>query len=315
MDCSIVPLENRHGMYLVSTTDFFYPLVEDPYLQGRIACANVLSDMYSLGVEFCDTMLMTLAASRDMHADHRRIVTKEMIRGFSDLAYEAGTRVTGGQTVLNPWPIIGGVAMSVVRESDMIRPENAQPGDVLVLTKPLGTQLAVNAHQWLHQPDKWQQVTADTGLTEDDVLKTFATACESMARLNRSGARLMHAHGAHAGTDVTGFGILGHAENLAENQKRRDLVFRLTSLPILKHTMSLDARTPGVFKLAEGRSAETSGGLLVALPSRDAALKFIEELRAADGKDAWIVGHVEETKAEQARSTALLQPNYEIVEV
>jgi selenide,water dikinase len=116
MDCSIVPVAGRPGMLMVSTHDFFYPLVEDPYLQGRVACANVLSDLYSMGVQHCTTMLMTLAASRDMAPEHRFVVTREMMRGFNDLAREAGTTVTGGQTVLNPWPIIGGIAMAVCGE-------------------------------------------------------------------------------------------------------------------------------------------------------------------------------------------------------
>ena len=92
---------------LVSTIDFFYPLVLDPYLQGKIGCANVLSDLYAMGIHNCDNMLMVLAASLEMDPKHRHIVTQEMLRGFADLAKEAETVITGGQTVLNPWPIIG----------------------------------------------------------------------------------------------------------------------------------------------------------------------------------------------------------------
>ncbi len=316
MDCSIVPLEGREGMFLVSTTDFFYPLVEDPYLQGRIACANVLSDLYSLGVAHCDTMLMTLAASRDMAPPHRHIVTKEMIRGFSDLASEANTRVTGGQTVLNPWPIIGGIAMAVCSERDMIRPENAQPGSVLVLTKPLGTQLAVNGHQWLHQPDKWAEKHAASGVSQEEVMRAYQLACRSMGRLNRTGARLMHAHGAQCATDVTGFGIMGHALNLAQNQRRTDLVFRLTNLPFLRSMLKLDAINPNGFKMALGRSAETSGGLLIALPSEAAAHAYIAAYREQEKcDDGWIVGRVELCSAPQTVSTAVLDEGHTVVEV
>ena len=79
---------------LVSTIDFFYPLVLDPYLQGKIGCANVLSDLYAMGISNCDNMLMVLAASLDMDPKHRHIVTQEMLRGFADLAKEAGTVIT-----------------------------------------------------------------------------------------------------------------------------------------------------------------------------------------------------------------------------
>ena len=129
----------------MSTIDFFYPLVLDPYLQGRIGCANVLSDLYAMGIHNCDNMLMVLAASLDMDPKHRHIVTQEMLRGFADLAKEADTTITGGQTVLNPWPIIGGVAQSVENKSEIIMPENAVPGDKIILTKPLGTQVGAPA--------------------------------------------------------------------------------------------------------------------------------------------------------------------------
>lgn len=134
-------------MFIVSTTDFFFPNVEDPYLQGRIALANVLSDLYAMGVAEVDSVLMILAASLDMDESSRDIVARQFIKGFDDAANDAGTAVTGGQTVKNPWPIIGGVAKSVCREEDFIRPINAQVGDVIILTKPLGTQVAVNVRQ------------------------------------------------------------------------------------------------------------------------------------------------------------------------
>lgn len=136
MDCSIQPTRIP-DVFSVQTTDFFYPLVDDPYTQGKVGCANVLSDLYAMGISECDNMLMILAGSRDMPKHTMELVTKEMMRGFNDLAREAGTKVTGGQSVMNPWPIIGGVATSTCLEKDFIRPENAQPGDVLVLTKPL----------------------------------------------------------------------------------------------------------------------------------------------------------------------------------
>lgn len=124
---------------LVSTIDFFYPLVEDPFMQGRIACCNVVSDLYSMGITKIDTILMTLAVSNRMNEKQREVVTGLMIEGFDDCAKEAGTFVTGGQTIYNPWPIIGGVGISVVQKQEFIMPNAARPGDVVVLTKPIGT--------------------------------------------------------------------------------------------------------------------------------------------------------------------------------
>jgi len=148
MDCSVIPSKKYKDLFVVSTTDFFYPLVEDPYTQGKIAAANVLSDMYALGVVDVDNLLMLLASSLNIkNLDDRNIVTKYMIKGFDDQCKMADTQVSGGQTVMNPWPIIGGVANSICKMQDIIMPVNAVVGDVIVLTKPLGTQVAVNAKQ------------------------------------------------------------------------------------------------------------------------------------------------------------------------
>jgi len=165
MDCSIIP-SRFPGLFQVSTTDFFYPLVEDPYLQGQIACANVLSDLYALGLYHCDNILMLLGVCVGMSSEEADITTRLMMKGFNDQALAGLTKVTGGQTVKNEWPLIGGVAMSTSQESDFIRPELAVPGDVLVLTKPIGTQVAVNLHQWLDsKPQSWQRFELDKIIT------------------------------------------------------------------------------------------------------------------------------------------------------
>jgi len=108
-------------------------------MQGRIACCNVLSDLYAMGVDRVDHILMILGVSLMMNEDQREIVTREMIRGFNDCATEAETKITGGQSIMNPWPMIGGVANVMVLKDEYVRPNFGQPGDVIILTKPLGT--------------------------------------------------------------------------------------------------------------------------------------------------------------------------------
>ena len=289
MDCSIVPLRHK-GLFTVSTTDFFYPLVEDPFIQGKIACANVLSDQYAMGIDICDNLLMILGASNDMKLEDRTIVTKKMIEGFNEQAKIAGTSVTGGQTVLNPWPIIGGVAMSTITEEEMIRPENARVGDLLILTKPLGTQVVVNLHQWLvSRPQRWEIV--QKVIEREEAMEAYFKAIKSMMRLNRNGAKLMHKYKAHAATDVTGFGIMGHANNLAKNQKEKALCFLIDTLPIIAKMDIVEENQNHPFKLLKGLSAETSGGLLIAIPPENAEL-FIEEIQKLDNEPAWIIGRV-----------------------
>jgi len=289
MDCSIVPLRQK-DLFMISTTDYFYPLVDDPFIQGKIGCANVLSDLYAFGVVNVDNVLMILAVSTEMSKIEKDVVTKLMIAGFAEQAKEGDTMVTGGQTVLNPWPIIGGTAISVCSRDQFIHPENAQPGDVIVLTKPLGTQVAVNAYQWLNLKDstKWNKISDI--ITKEETIRAYEVAMDSMSRLNKNAAKLMHKYGAHGATDVTGFGILGHGANLASNQKL-NLRFIIDTLPIVRSMKEIDTKL-NMFSLMNGYSAETSGGLFICLPS-DKAIAFCKELEELDGSPAWIIGRVE----------------------
>ena len=107
-----------------------------------------------MGVVSCHNMLMLLAVSREFTDKERDVVIPLMMRGFQDTAREAGCLVTGGQTVVNPWCTVGGVASTVCTQDKIILPENSSPGEVLVLTKALGTQIAVNAHQWIDVPER-----------------------------------------------------------------------------------------------------------------------------------------------------------------
>ncbi|KAJ8983403.1 hypothetical protein NQ317_010496 [Molorchus minor] len=282
LDCSVTPL--RHGgLCLVQTTDFFYPLVDDPYMMGKIACANVLSDLYAMGVTECDNMLMLLGVSTKMTEKERDVVIPLIMRGFKDSALEAGTTVTGGQTVVNPWCTIGGVATTVCQPNEYIVPDNAVVGDVLVLTKPLGTQVAVNAHQWLDQPERWNRIKLV--VSEEDVRKAYHRAMDSMARLNRIASRLMHKYNAHGATDITGFGLLGHAQTLASHQKN-EVSFVIHNLPVIAK-MAAVAKACGNMSL--GRNFR---GLLICLP-REQAAAYCKDIEKQEGYQAWIIGIVE----------------------
>lgn len=190
---------------------------------------------------------------------------------------------------MNPWPIVGGVAMSARTEDQFIRPTHAMPGNVLVLTKALGTQVAVNAYEWCRRDrTKWNRLTGL--ITCEEATRAYTTATDMMCRLNRTAASLMHTYHATSATDVTGFGILGHLQNMAASQVA-EVDFELTMLPILNHMANVDQALGGMFKLIQGYSAETSGGLLVALP-QEHAQAYIDDMVKLDGQPAWIVGKV-----------------------
>lgn len=221
--------------------------------------------------------------------------------------------MTGGQSVVNPWCTIGGVASSICQPNDYIVPDNAVVGDVLVLTKPLGTQVAVNAHQWLDQPERWNRIKLV--VSEEDVRKAYHRAMDSMARLNRTAARLMHKYNAHGSTDITGFGLLGHAQTLASHQKN-EVSFVIHNLPVIAKMAAVAKACGNMFQLLQGHSAETSGGLLICLPREQAGMyqllycslrwsnkliifsfqlsaAYCKDIEKQEGYQAWIIGIVE----------------------
>lgn len=273
---------------------------------GKIACANVLSDIYAMGVLEIDSMLMLLSISERMADNERDVVMPLMIEGFKDCAQQADTSIQGGQTSVNPWVIVGGVATSICKKSEIIIPEYAAIGDVLVLTKPLGIQVAVNAHQWIEKPDRWERI--QSVITVEQVRKAYRRAMNSMSRLNRMAATLLHKYDVHACTDVTGFGILGHAQNLAKHQQN-EVSFVIHNLPIIANMAKISVTCNNAFGLLRGTSAETSGGLLVALPANQAA-EFCRDIQEKEGYPAWIIGVVE-----KGDRTAKLVDQPKVIEV
>lgn len=244
-----------------------------------------------MGVSNIDNVLMILGVSRLMTEKEREITTREMIRGFNDSCIDANTKVTGGQSVMNPWPMIGGTAISTVETKNIIFPNNAMPGDKLVLTKPLGTQVVVTAVDWLRKHSEKYDLTLKENITESDIWDMNSKALESMSRLNKRGAELMIKYNAHAATDITGFGFKGHLLNLVNAQKK-NVTFNINCLPVIKNTEKIDKVIQN-FKLIDGFSPETSGGLLISLSSIDAD-KLVKEM-IDNNEYAWIVGDVKES--------------------
>ena len=207
----LVPIESKHalvdastgddaavyalgdGRALVVTLDFFTPLVDDPYDFGRIAAANALSDIYAMGARPL-FVLNLLAFPRALLGDG---LVEEIIRGGSDVAREAGVPIMGGHSVDDPEPKYGLVAVGEVQEENLVTNASAEAGDLLVLTKALGTGVVATAIK--------AQAASDTAST---------AAVKSMTALNREAAAAMKRVGVRAATDVTGYGLLGHLSNL-----------------------------------------------------------------------------------------------------
>lgn len=140
--------------------------------------------------------------------------------------------------------------------------------------------------------DSWKTLQAG-GVTEEEVIETYLAAVKSMAYLNKTAAELMHKYKAHGATDVTGFGLLGHATNLLEFQREADVSFHIHTLPVIKNVHRFAEILKRTEKLMTGKAVETSGGLLVCLSSQEMAEDYCKDYRQETRTECWIIGRVE----------------------
>lgn len=215
---------------IISTADFFPPVVDDPYTFGAIAAANALSDVYAMGGQVL--MALNLVAWPDNLAYS---ILSEVLRGGSDIVAQAGGVIAGGHTVSDKEPKYGLSVTGMVHPERILTKGGAQPGDLLILSKPLGTGLITTAH-------KREQV-ADSDLE---------AAVTSMMQLNRAASQALANIGAHAVTDITGFGLLGHAWEMA-SQSLAGMRFAFDALPLLPHAR--DYAEAGCVTGGAGRNA------------------------------------------------------------
>jgi len=275
---------------LVVTTDFFTPIVDDPYAFGAIAAANALSDLYAMGAT--PFLALNIAA---MPVDLDPAIVRQILRGGAEKVKEAGAVIGGGHSVQDKEPKYGLVALGMAESDSLFTKGQARPGDVLVLTKPLGTGVTTTA------------LIRDRGSAEH-----AAEAIDWMVRLNHPAARLAKEFGVRAVTDVTGFGLLGHGLEMAE-ASRIGLTIELTEVPFFSGARryaelgtfpsgSRDnaryfgdrVRFDDQIAAAERMllfDAQTSGGLLLAVPEQklDELLKRAEQIR----QPAWVIGRAQ----------------------
>ncbi len=277
---------------LVNTVDFFPPIVDDPYDFGRIAAANALSDVYAMGGRPLTAMNLVAFPKSGLALD----VLHEILRGGADKLAEAGVALVGGHSVNDPEPKYGLAVTGLVDPARVVTNAGARPGDALVLTKPIGVGIIATAYK---------QDLVDA--------RTVETAVDSMVRLNRRAAELMVEAGAHACTDITGYGLLGHALEMASAS---GVALRIAHrrVPHLPAALALKDRSVSSGGLSSNRrafsgrmhfdaavpetwrdllfDAETSGGLLIALPEA-AATQVVERLAAEGHVGVAVIGRVE----------------------
>jgi len=280
------------GLALVQTVDFFTPIVDDPYDFGRIAAANSLSDVYAMGARPLLALNVVTFPIETLPLDY----LTRILEGGAAVAAAAGVTILGGHTVKDPEPKYGMAVTGTADPSRIVTNAGARPGDTLLLTKPLGTGILSTALK--------------RGLISADRL---APVVEWMVALNAHASHAMLESGAHAATDITGYGLLGHAGEMARASGVR-LRFSASAIPLHDDVLSLidEGIVPGgtkdnaqehasytIFEPSVGTAqriafsdAQTSGGLLIAVPS-ERVDRLREILRRGPALDA-VVGRVEE---------------------
>ena len=288
-DASVYLLDDNTA--LIQTTDFFPPIVDDPYLYGRIAATNALSDVYAMGGE--PKLALNIMCAAEGMADE---TIREILRGGYDAAYEAGAIITGGHTIKGAEPIYGLAVSGFVHPKKVLTNSSAKPGDVLILTKPLGVGIIT------------------TGAKADMVAKNVMDRIYAqMATLNKAARDIMVQYDVHSCTDVTGFSLMGHSFEMAQGSNCT-IHIQVDNVPY--HSEALELASMGLIPAGAYRNREyaqggvavrgnislamedilydpqTSGGLLFALPQEEAEACLAQMKQAVP--DAAIIGYVTE---------------------
>jgi selenide,water dikinase len=281
----------REDLAVVMTVDFFPPIVDDPYLFGQIAAANALSDIYAMNARPLTAMNL-LAFPCDMPAG----VMEAVLTGGYDKVHEAGALIVGGHTIEDDEPKYGLSVMGTVRPDEITTLQGALPGDILILTKAIGTGILTTALK--------------AGLN----IPSMDEAISSMCALNGNAARVLASRGVHAMTDVTGFGLVGHlfemarASGLGADLWSDEVPLFPDTLALVAQGMAARSSAEEFFLLHRAEVAgdqidemvvqcmfdpQTSGGLLAAVPA-DIAEDVLSELRAGCAPPARAVGVMKE---------------------
>lgn len=308
-DAAVYRLDDERA--LIKTTDFFTPIVDDPWTYGAIAATNAMSDVYAMGGEvlFC---LNIAGFPEDLDPQ----IIAQILAGGASKVREAGAAIAGGHTVTNPEPFYGLSVTGLIHPDKVMRKGGARPGDRLFLTKPLGTGIVTTAAKLTGAAESRVHRLARRAQGKRDLdVQHLDAAILSMTRLNRAAAKAARAANVRAATDITGFGLLGHGSEMALASGREcgaSFRIRAAAVPALpgvwdyiadgyltrgstrnpshfsEHVRFADSVTPAQRTLLW--EVETSGGLLLAVPAAEVATF---RATCTEGKQAyWEIGEV-----------------------
>ena len=308
-DAAVYRLDDERA--LIKTTDFFTPIVDDPWTYGAIAATNAMSDVYAMGGEVI--VCLNIAGFPE---DLAPATIAQILAGGAAKVREAGAAIAGGHTVTNPEPFYGLSVTGLIHPDQIMRKGGARPGDRLFLTKPLGTGVVTTAAKVTGSGETRAHRLARRAQGKPDLNgQHLDAAIQSMLRLNRVAAQAARAAKVQAATDITGFGLLGHGSEMAQASGRESgagFRIRAADVPVLPGVWDYLAagyltrgstRNPAHFgdvvRFANSVTpaqrtllweAETSGGLLLAVPAAEVTTF---RTHCADGKqECWEIGVV-----------------------
>ena len=286
-DAAVYALDGERA--LIFTCDFFPPIVDDPYSYGMIAAANAVSDVYAMGGDVL--LALNIAVFPECLPDE---AASAILRGGADKMRETGGALAGGHTIDGPEPLYGMAVIGMAPRDKVWTKGGAQRGDAVVITKPLGVGLVTTA--------------AKSGEAE---LAHLEASVRVMATLNRAASELARRFPIHAGTDITGFSLVGHASEVAERSSAR-LRFHFADLPLVdgavdyangwlfpagtsNNESAFSSRVTFADTIPEEMrlllfTPETSGGLMLVMPEAEAR-DYVAECQR-QGISAWRVGEV-----------------------
>lgn len=285
----------RDDYALIQTTDFFPPVCSDAYDFGQIAAANALSDVYAMGGQVLTALNLVMFPS-DLSLD----ILKEILKGGQDKVLESGGVIAGGHTIADPIPKYGLAVSGWVHPDKLTTNDAAQTGDVLILTKPIGTGVVTAARR--------------IDLCDED---TYQTSISNMKLLNREASAIMNEYGVKCATDITGFGLLGHILKLAiasdvSISVNASLVGALPrvmefiemgcipgaafrNLDYIEDSCNFDNSVEYNTKMLLV-DAQTSGGILMCVKREDSD-EVLEKLRASTYPESVIIGEVSQKES------------------
>jgi selenide,water dikinase len=275
---------------IVENVDVFTPIHDDPHTQGEIVACNATNDVFAMGATELISLQAFLGYPKELNED----IVAGVLKGMNDFMVRHNSCLSGGQTITNPIPVFGGICMGVAQLHEIVYSHGAKPGNKIVLTKPLGIQSAMRSYRDI-QDEKRDALLAE--FNEPELRKMQDVAVRIMTFSNLEVAEAMKQIGVNAATDVTGFGLLGHARNVAI---RSGVDVILEEIPVIRGTLELAAFFG--HKLRQGLAAETAGGMLVFLQPEKVS-EFCDILRGK-GLPCWIIGETAKPKGTPEASLA-----------